>query len=75
MTIHVFDQPIPVVTPLGDALAIYIKSSGIFEDDEWCCCLKEDGQVRHFISAQIKIYHNETYGIKKNEKRRTSKKD
>ena len=67
MTIHEFNKPISVVTPLGDAFAIYVKSNGMFEDDECCCCLLEDGQVRHFISSQIKIWHNETYGIKKKE--------
>lgn len=62
-----FSKPIPVVTPIGDAWAIYVKSNGMFENDEWCCCLTESGQVRHFVSSQIKIHNNETYSIKKNE--------
>lgn len=65
MTIHEFNSPIPVVTPLGEGMALYVTSGGQFEDDCWCVALKEDGQVRHFISAQIKIWHNETYGINK----------
>lgn len=60
-------NPIPCVTPLGDGYAIYVKSNGMFEDDEWCVSLCEDGQVRHFTSSQIKLWHNETYGIKKKE--------
>jgi hypothetical protein len=60
---HEFSQPILVVTPLGDAYAILIKSNGMFQDDEWICCLLEGGQVRHFISADIKIYNNSTYKI------------
>lgn len=61
--IHEFSNPIPVVTPIGDGLAIYVSTGGTFEDDCWCVALKEDGQVRHFISAQIKVWHNGTYGI------------
>lgn len=60
-----FQKPIPVTTIIGDAYAIYVKSNGMFEDDEWCCCLTESGQVRHFVSSQIKIWHNQTYQIKK----------
>ena len=49
--IHEFSHPIPVVTPLGDGYAIYVKSNGVFEDDEWAVALSADGQVRHFISS------------------------
>jgi hypothetical protein len=63
--IHEFNNPIPILTPLGDALAIYVKSNGHFEDDEWCCAMCEDGQVRHFLSHQVKVWHNATYSIKK----------
>ena len=65
MIIHEFNKPIPVGTSLGDGYCIYVKSNGMFEDDEWCVCLNTDGQVRHFVSSQIRIWHNETYGIKK----------
>lgn len=63
--IHEFIKPIPVVTPIGDGFAIYVKSNGMFEDDEWCVAMCEDGQVRHFVSSQIKLWHNKTYGIEK----------
>lgn len=63
MIIHCFEQPIPVVTPLGDGMALYVKSNGMFQDDEWCCCLLRGGTIRHFLSGQIKIFHNATYGI------------
>jgi len=65
MSLMQFDIPIPVVTPLGDAYAIYVKSNGIFENDEVTCCLKDTGQWRHFLTSEIKSFHNETYGIKK----------
>lgn len=71
MNITVLDIPIPCVTELGDGLILYIKSNGFLENDEVTVVLLEDGSVKHFTTAQIKIYHNETYSIKKkaNEKK------
>lgn len=60
-----FRNPIPVVTPLGDGMAVYVTSSGTFDDDCWTVALCEDGQVRHFVSSQIKLWNNPTFGIKK----------
>lgn len=60
-----FKNLIPVVTELGDGYAIYVASSGSFEDDIWCIALCDGGQVRHFLSSQIKIHANSTLGIKK----------
>lgn len=60
-----FDKPMPVVTPLGPAIAIYVTHNPVFEDDEWTCALNEGGQVRHFTTSQIKMWHNGTYGISK----------
>jgi len=61
--IHEFNKPIPVITPLGDAYAIYITTNGMWDDDEWTCALMKDGQVRHFNSSQIRLWHNGTYDI------------
>lgn len=58
-------KPIPVVTPIGNGYAIYVTHNGMFEDDEWAVTMEEDGQVRHFVSSQIKIWFNGTYGIGK----------
>lgn len=57
--------PIPVVTPLGDAYLIYVTHNAMYENDEWTCAMLSDGQVRHFNSGQVKVWHNEAYGIKK----------
>lgn len=62
-----FSKPIPVVTPLGSGYAIYVTSSGMFENDEVCVAMDENGQWRHFNTSQIRSWHNETYGIKKQE--------
>lgn len=67
MAIAFFPDPVPVVTPLGDGYAIYVKANGMFENDEVTVALKEGGQWRHFSSSDIKSYHNSTYGIKKPE--------
>jgi hypothetical protein len=64
--IHEFAHPIPVVTPLGDGMAIYVRDSGTFDDDIWCVTLKDGGQVKHFLSKDIKIYTNGTFSISKN---------
>ena len=58
-------NPVPCVTPLGDAYVWYIKSNGFLENDEVTCILLSTGQVRHFTTDQIRIWHNETYDIKK----------
>lgn len=57
--------PLPVVTPLGDGFVIYVNEGQMFEDACWAVALKEGGQIRHFTSNQIKVWHNETYGIQK----------
>lgn len=65
MIIHEFVNPIPVITPLGDGYAIYVKSNGIFENDEVLVALKEGGQWRHFNTGDIKSFQSLTYGITK----------
>ena len=69
MPIAIFDIPIPVVVNENgvekDGYAIYVESNGMYENDSWCISLADGGGVRHYLSNQIKIYHNETYSIKK----------
>lgn len=65
MIIHCFDQPIPVTTDLGDGYMLYVKSNGMFENDEFTCVLNDTGEIRHFLSSQIKVWSNATYGINK----------
>lgn len=67
--IHEFKKPIPVVVNENgeerDGYVIYVESGGMFENDCWTICLCESGVVRHYATNQIKIYFNQTYGIKK----------
>jgi hypothetical protein len=61
-----FKKPIPVVVDDNkDGYAIYVVNSGTFENDVWCVVLCDGGEVRHYLSNQIKIYNNLTFNIKK----------
>lgn len=64
-----FKKPIPVVVE-GDknGYALYVTDSGMLENDIWCIVLCDGGIVRHYRSDQIRIYKNETFDIKKDEK-------
>jgi len=61
-------NPISCVTPLGDGYVWYIKTNGFLENDEVTVILMKSGEVKHFTTGQIKIWHNGTYNIKKHEK-------
>ena len=66
--IHEFANPIPVVVEDGkNGYALYVRDSGAFENDVWCVVLCKGGYVKHYLSNQIRIYKNETFGIKKDE--------
>lgn len=61
--IHEFANPMPVVTPLGNGYAIYMKDGGTFENDIWTVVLEKEGQILHFRTDQIKMYKNATFDI------------
>jgi len=62
--IHEFKNTMPVVTPLGDGYAIYIRDGGSFENDIWTIVLEDGGKILHFRTDQIKIFKNATFDIK-----------
>lgn len=62
--IHEFINPIPVVTEMGEGYAIYVKESGIFENDIWTVALCKGGKVLHFRTDQIRVYKNSTFDIR-----------
>jgi hypothetical protein len=64
MTLMQFDQPIPVITELGRGYLLYVKSNGLYENDEFAVVL-ENGELRHFLTKQFKVETNFTYGINK----------
>lgn len=60
------DKPIPVVVENDkEGYVIYIESSGTLENDIWTVALKEGGIVRHYLTSQVRIHVNATFGIKK----------
>lgn len=61
--IHEFRSPVPCKTPLGDGYIWYVTNGGYLENDEYTVILTLDGSVRHFVSDQITIWSNGTYGI------------
>lgn len=63
-----FNNPIPVITPLGGGYAIYVRNGGTFENDIWAVVLEDGGHVRHFRSDQITIHANATFDITKGDK-------
>ena len=58
-------NPIPVITPLGDGYILYIRSNGFLDNDEATVVLLDGGCIKHFDITKIKVWHNETYVIKK----------
>jgi len=65
--IHECRLPVPCMTPLGEGYVWYITDGGMMENDMYTIVLCKGGEVKHFTSDQVTIWHNETYGIKKNE--------
>lgn len=65
--IHEFNKPIPVIIiDTGDeGYAIYVETSGMYENDIWCIALCNSGTIRHYTTSQLKIHYNATFGIKK----------
>ncbi len=57
-----FSDPIPVITPIGDGMAIYCTNSGTFCNDVWCVVLS-DGSIRHFRVDQLRMEANATFDI------------
>jgi len=60
--IHEFRNPMPVRTPLGDGMAVYVRESGTFANDVWCVALN-DGSLRHFRVDQLEMEPNATFDI------------
>jgi hypothetical protein len=63
--IHEFNNPIPVITDLGNGYIIYVTSGGTFENDIFTVVLEDGGIIRHFRSDQVKVHQNLTFDIKK----------
>ena len=58
-----FSTPIPVITPIGEGYAIYVRDGGTFANDIWTVALSDGGIIRHFRTDQIQMYKNATFDI------------
>ena len=64
--IHEFRRPLPVVVEgTRDGYALYVESSGMWENDTWCVVLCDGGIVRHYTTSQIRVHLNATFGIRR----------
>ena len=64
--IHEFRRPLPVVVEgTREGYALYVESSGMWENDTWCVVLCDGGIVRHYTTSQIRVHLNATFGIQR----------
>lgn len=64
--IHEFRRPLPVVVEgTREGYALYVESSGMWENDTWCVVLCDGGIVRHYTTSQIRVHLNATFGIRR----------
>jgi hypothetical protein len=64
--IHEFRRPLPVVVEgTREGYALYVESSGMWENDTWCVVLCDGGIVRHYTTSQIRVHFNATFGIRR----------
>jgi hypothetical protein len=54
----------PVETPIGYGMLIYVRDGGTFSNDVFAIVLDKDGVLRHFTSDQFKFVRNDTFGIR-----------
>lgn len=55
-------RPIPVLTPLGEGLVLYVESGGPMGNDVWLVAL-DSGEFRHFLTSDCVSVGNGTFGI------------
>lgn len=62
-----FKKPIPVIVKETEkeGYAIYVTSSGNYENDLWTIVLCKGGDIITVRVDQIKIHCNKTFGIEK----------
>ncbi len=66
VVIHEFRNPMPVETPLGYGMLVYVRDGGTFANDVFAVVL-QDGGLRHFSSEQLKFLQNNTFDIRNDE--------
>ncbi len=64
--IYEFRNPMPVETPLGYGMLVYVRDGGTFSNDVFAIVL-QDGGLRHMTSDQFKFLINNTFNIREEE--------
>lgn len=62
--IYEFRNPMPVETPIGYGMLVYVRDGGTFSNDVFAIVLDHDGGLRHFASDQFTFVRNDTFGIR-----------
>lgn len=55
-------QPIPVKTPLGEGIVLYVRDNGPSSNDTWLVAL-DDGRFLHFLNTDCVSVGNATFGV------------
>ena len=64
--IYEFRNPMPVETPIGYGMLIYVRDGGTFSNDVYAIVLDSDGIIRHMTTDQFQFVRNDTFEIRKN---------
>ena len=64
--IYEFRNPMPVETPIGYGMLIYVRDGGTFSNDVYAIVLDSDGVIRHMTTDQFQFVRNDTFEIRKN---------
>jgi len=54
--IYEFRNPMPVETPVGYGMLVYVRDGGVFSNDVFAIVSEVDGKLRHFRSGQLDFY-------------------
>ena len=65
MSITFSPNPIPVLIKETnqEGYILYVNDSGMFENDCFCCVIKETGELIHLHTKQFTVEKNYTWGI------------
>lgn len=61
--IYEFRNPMPVETPVGYGMLVYVRDGGVFSNDLFAIVSEVDGKLRHFRSGQFRFLPNPTFDI------------
>lgn len=54
----------PVETPLGYGMLLYVRDGGTFSNDVFAVVMDKDGVIRHMTTDQFQLVRNDTFDIR-----------